>query len=520
MKKTINNYINQILELFKNTTYYSEIDAQVNEIIKDFQYYISTKTPRKKDECFEIFENIIYSFNFVPQVYFLSLLINISSNKKYYKKLYQITLEDNTLSINTSYFLLYQLSAINFKNISISDDLTYHLNIRLYKKVYENYKNKLTNILTYIPKEKRKENLIFIFTSQFLQLNHAPTKSVIDRAYNLKKLGKDVIIINTTELLSQENKIPFFNASIPTIIKEYEQLNSFDYLDERIPYFQCSNMPSLEGIINIISIVEEYKPSMAFSLGSFNLTADICSNLIPIATISTVFSTFPTTFSQFLITGKQITKNDIERLSPYGFNKDNLISHLFTSSFKPQTKKFTKNDFNIPEDKFILAIIGTRLQDEVKEEFLNLLLKDSSLNLHILFVGTFYNYKNLIESNKLLNENSTFIGFQNDILAILELCDLYINPKRNGGGMSSIEALYKNVPVLTYKYGDVYINVGDDFAINNDQELIKSIKLYKENINYYKNQILLGQEKVKKLTNTKESLKSLLKKIEMHSLYN
>jgi len=56
----------------------------------------------------------------------------------------------------------------------------------------------------------------------------------------------------------------------------------------------------------------------------------------------------------------------------------------------------------------------------------------------------------------ILWENSSFVGYCDDILALMELFDLYVNPNRMGGGFSVIEAFEKGVPGVYLPKGDVY----------------------------------------------------------------
>ena len=55
-----------------------------------------------------------------------------------------------------------------------------------------------------------------------------------------------------------------------------------------IPFYQPSvNMPNESECINIVNMVKKYKPYLIFNIGGYSITADLCSQIVPVATIST-----------------------------------------------------------------------------------------------------------------------------------------------------------------------------------------------------------------------------------------
>jgi len=98
------------------------------------------------------------------------------------------------------------------------------------------------------------------------------------------------------------------------------------------------------------------------------------------------------------------------------------------------------------------------------------------------------------------------------MLAVLDNCDLYINPIRSGGGASSAEAMSK-ILVVTYRYGDVYGVVGDKFSVKNNKDFVKIIKKYATNKKFYKKMSKLALKKAKIITNPSSTLPKIIKKI-------
>ena len=60
-----------------------------------------------------------------------------------------------------------------------------------------------------IIKHVKNKDLVIILTSQFLSMNHGPTKTALDRAYILQKYyGKKVFLINTAEMRGMAGEMP------------------------------------------------------------------------------------------------------------------------------------------------------------------------------------------------------------------------------------------------------------------------------------------------------------------------
>jgi DNA polymerase-3 subunit alpha len=58
----------------------------------------------------------------------------------------------------------------------------------------------------------------------------------------------------------------------------------------------------------------------------------------------------------------------------------------------------------------------------------------------------------------------------------MEICDLYVNPDRLGGGFSIIEAFAKGKPGVYLNRGDVYTAGGVEFAVGSFDEMAEFAK--------------------------------------------
>ena len=99
------------------------------------------------------------------------------------------------------------------------------------------------------------------------------------------------------------------------------------------------------------------------------------------------------------------------------------------------------------------------------------------------------------------------------MLSFMEHMDLYINPTRMGGGTSSVEAMDKGVPVVTVRRGDVYTNTGEDFGVENYEEMLKLIERYRTDKEFYQKMSERAKERAAYLQDTDGIFTELLNQV-------
>ena len=124
-------------------------------------------------------------------------------------------------------------------------------------------------------------------------------------------------------------------------------------------------------------------------------------------------------------------------------------------------------------------------------------------------MGKFDTYKEKIQKYEEIEKNSINLGKQEDALAVVECCNLYVNPQRRGGGSSAAEALYKGLPVVTLPIGDVAVVAGRTFWVKNYADMKTQIIKYDIDTEYYRNNSQKAKRKAKKLLDSNEFVKGI-----------
>ena len=96
----------------------------------------------------------------------------------------------------------------------------------------------------------------------------------------------------------------------------------------------------------------------------------------------------------------------------------------------------------------------------------------------------------------------------------MDVCDLFVNPMRSGGGTSSVFALHKGKPVVTIDFGDVALNAGKEFCVCDYSEMKARIELYMDDPIFYSQMKSQALQRAKEITDTENIITKQIKEIE------
>ncbi|MBE5859765.1 MAG: glycosyltransferase family 4 protein [Butyrivibrio sp.] len=356
---------------------------------------------------------------------------------------------------------------------------SYKKYLEVYLEIADEYKKAIQFENRAISYNERNHDFVIFITAQFIDFVHGPTKSCFFRAKALNMVGKkQVMIINTNDLLPKTEGLPLFWQDSHN---SNDELDEIDYLNDgevKIPFFQIPsvNEADVNSIEVVLKTIEELKPEYIVNIGGFNITASLANDMIPVMLVGMAPGQLQYDGTDYFTCSLSDLANAKDYARYLGAKEDSLIPSVFTSDFKMQREKHTREEFGIPSDSIVACIVGSRLDVEVDRTFIDFLC--SLDDIVVLFMGRFHKYDRLCLENEEFKQISQCMGFVNDILSYMDLCDIYINPRRLGGGTSAVEAMSKGVIPVTLDYGDVSYNVGDEFTVNSYAEMRERISKF------------------------------------------
>ena len=431
-----------------------------------------------------------------------SILMSISNNAGYTNLYLKEVLFNSNANNRNMYFVWNQFKPRSLKKLVSFDKETRLLCDELYERSYSGFSEELKEYFVKIPLSERNKNLVLIFTIQFLEDMHAPTRTVKERAKALIDSGKDVLIINTAEQYTTDGYMLVYNLFEGEVLEKYNNISQVDIGEYKVPFLQIpDNLPIQYRMQVLAQIINKVKPYYILSVGTGSILADLCGNIVPCASMALAFSTLPKTKNKMKILGRKLSEEERQL-----YTEEDIIESRFTFELKPQKKKFSRKKAGLPEDKFMLVVVGIRLEFEITKDFMDVLSKACQAGCYVIFAGVMDNYKRLMQDYPFVSENSSFIGYCDDILALMEICDLYINPDRLGGGFSIIEAFAKGKPGVYLNRGDVYTAGGEDFAVGSFDDMLKQILKYKGDKDYYNQMSVIAKKRAELMTSSKEAI--------------
>lgn len=512
----------QRLKNFSIEEYYAGFEI-VENWLWDKENQLLPKTEHR-DEIVEFCGWLLEGMASYPvwmRIHLLSFCMKCREEREYARMLMREILEADYEEIGeySQHYLFWQMTNAVFSNtklqsVNIEKDI-----VRLYKKLYETFYEALhVEQYKYIPVEKRDKDRVFVFISQMQGEYHAPTKTLCDRCYVLQKyLKKKVLIINTAMVLTKKGDAPFYNRVRGGYNPDYLKKNALEFRGEIFELFQCEdNMPDVGTIVSLLRKVAKEKPYCIINIGGSDLCIDLCGNIVPEITVSTVFSEVAITCGTFQIVCNDLKEKEYELLELMQCRPCNIKKALFTFVFKEQKNHYSRQELGLLEEARIILVTGWRLDQEIDETFLcmlNSLFEEEPL-LEVVFMGLFEDCELRLNAYPGLKERSRYLKYQEDALAVTECCDIYVNPKRNGGGSSAAEALYKGLPVVTLPTGDVSAAAGADFRVENYDAMADKIKSYCRNHSYYNEMSLKAKERAAALMDSKTSFCEVFAQIE------
>jgi len=361
---------------------------------------------------------------------------------------------------------------------------------------------------------KEKNGIVVIVTSQFLSEGHAPTRRILDYSYTMqKKLGKKIIIINDCGMRYQHYEYMQENVSF-NCIDELSEKDIIHYKDTEFKFYQTKSvMPDLQEIGNIVWNIKKLSPELVLCVGASCLTADLCNYFVKTAVI-TCSTEIPTSAADNLIVCRSLREDDEQKINNL-LSGQKLIESIFNYQMPADElmRHYRREEFQLSEGDWVIAVAGNRLNAELTSEFLKCIdeVLSSIQQAHFFIVGDVDQRR--IEKCFKNKDKVHFGGTVQDGSQAIRLSDVYVQPRRRGGGRAAFEALYYGIPAIIPDFGDAWDVCGNAFEVHSYDEMREKLVNYYENKNLYDQVSKVASEHARKLENMQETFRELFQKL-------
>ena len=307
----------------------------------------------------------------------------------------------------------------------------------------------------------------------------------------------------------------FYKPFYSEYIDSYLYKESIAWKGTDIPYFQCeNNMPNTADLRALLQTVMNAKPGLVIAIGGGSILANLIDKMIPVLTYGTTGNLQETMTSCQTLSGK-LEEAELQLLDRMGMKETSIIPIQPKVNPDMQKSVVTRKELKLPENKFIVAVAGNRLDSEIDESFMQMLERVLDEDMAAAVIGTrFHSYEKYMQMMPGLRNKVQYLGYSADLLAWLEVCDVYVNPYRVGGGVSATDALLKGLPVITMDYGDVAVCAGKEFCTESYDTMPDLIRKYKDDAKFYQKMSILAKERAQTLIDAPEELQSIIEEFQ------
>lgn len=469
------NLVNQIRE--------DENSDQITEYADDVvDAYIRFAKSSKN-----IFAELDQAFMEAPDLYMLilSVLFELFKNRLFLDKAEEILLT-NKLSWDATTAVYLQIESLRFQ--MEGTESTYENCRETAAFMTEKFMSLLQVNIEPRPYEKRNHNRILITSDTLLSVKHAPTQLLLELSKMLQKdLGYEVLLGIHVSKTSPVIKNMWLFPEEKNYNKEADGLFCVPYEGcELRGYQQLVDEEHLDSVRDYIQFVKDWNPEFIWHVGGFSPLTEILGKMTTLAASSCI--------AECAVSDAQIVFNATEEAQKYLDGKgQKSLSFWIKMPIKEAEKLSNASQYGFEEDNFIIAIVGNRLDGEISDAFIDLMkdLLSDNANLRFVTIGRCsINWKNYGIEKQVCQ-----FGYSDDLMADLSVVDLYLNPKRIGGGISALYALSAGTPVVTLPDCDVARNCGEDFTCQDYDAMKILVKRYYDNKDFYNSQRELGLKK-------------------------
>jgi glycosyltransferase involved in cell wall biosynthesis len=353
----------------------------------------------------------------------------------------------------------------------------------LHKKNADRFDDALHINKEYCSVAERSKKRVVIITEQIMSINHAPTQVVVNFCYILKKyLHYEVMLFVCPTDAREKLSGLWYRPAFMNSLDSGNEPMQITYKGEVFWGYQINMTESDPKQYHMMmSLIHAWNPYFVFAIGVRNPVVDLIAKFTTLVVMELSVNC-PISEAQILLRCSE-KNEDVEC--------ENGQIHLFIEEKMPvlteiSQKKYSRKELGLPEDKFLIAIVGNRLDKEIDADFVGVMrtIIEKVPDIAFVLIGTVEVIKEYFRQTS-FDKHIYYLGYRHDLIGTYDALDLYLNPDRRGGGFSASMALMAGLPVVTLPDCDVAMNVDKDFVVQGYEEMIETVCKYTKDKCFY-----------------------------------
>jgi len=313
--------------------------------------------------------------------------------------------------------------------------------------------------------EPAPENRVLLVTPQVLGKRHAATWRALELCARLQgEHGRDVLILNTNgwPMHPASTFRPAWTATRPP----HQGMIQLDYHGQRIRVFCVPPAPDLlTRTRTAIAATHAFNPAVALSQGAMHPAGDLVSETRPVVYLPTTSLEPIARAHLFVDFAGNYAEPEIDHAGLHGLAPEVRAFRLEFAAREPaDAEPITREALGLPEDAFVAAVAGTRLDRELGAPFQAMMAEilARSARVRFLVVGS---APTLADPLKAMSDRLAIAPYTDRLSAHFSLADAYLAPPRIGGGRTAWLAAQAGLPAVYLDFGDVSTALGREHAV-------------------------------------------------------
>lgn len=439
-----------------------KISADILEIMND-KYQSLTENEKEKSRQILI---DLFVDNYFARIFFFSFFLEIFRDKRWLFVIRE-TLMTKKYPLWGRINDLKQYMRFSFMNPSFyEEDKEYGNHMELYQNILNELYDKMEIDIDYIPYAERSKKVVLIVSQLLYNTSHAPTKKLkyIYKCY--ERMGYQVrcVVCFYQGIEGNWGAKTMYN-NISNQMGEFQiDFDGYQLEGYNLVLRESDYISTLEKAV--YSIWNE-KPEFVLEIGDQTLLAGLCSRFTTLVTMGCT-SNLAISNAPIIATPVSFPEEEWNRKKQI-LDRDQLLvevkHNIDELDMKNECITYKKATFGISESSFVIIIAGTRLDEEIKDAFIEIMYQILEMDEHfvIAVIGDCIKLQQRIVKDKKENR-IIFLGVQKAFKETIAIGDIFLNPPRLGGGSGGYFAIMEEVPVITLDHCDVQGNVGMDFV--------------------------------------------------------
>lgn len=412
--------------------YYQELEALLieNSVDKDgvFNYLKKLLKALKDDEKKFILLVLMYQCGYFDKQC-MELFMKWMINSKWYDDTYYEFIIDSTVMIFLHPDYIYNDFFIDRK--------------RLQKKICEYY-----NLYEIENKLKPEQKKVAIVSSIYSPDCTQEAVSALVRKYAIEfiELGYDVKIFVLRQNIACDLEKIFLTNEIPlgSTVKTTDELTAA----KNIQIGEQLSANLTERIQNTVKSIINYRPAFILDMADERFSeAFALIKHFPIISVPMRGNAYSSEADIYLFTDANRVKKDnyLYRAIPIERVREVMISYLNQNE---KSISYKRKEYGLQKEDFVMVTVGGRLHIEIDDEMITCVcqLLSEKKNVKWILVGDNVESGNPQFNLFLAEKRVIHWGHEKCLEKLYQMCDIYLNPNRRGGGVSIRRAMCLGLP--------------------------------------------------------------------------